>query len=361
MASNVKRIKAGPDALANGDDTSNEMEMKSAENDKTWEKYQLSHVIRENKSGSLLEVSSFKVRSGDEANPWRDLYLTVQATQANVYDGRHLDLAAHFTNATSDHVTKVEDICACCWVNVGKDENEAIVAIGSTDGVIQIISVAECRVLMRLHDKDVTRTIVDLCGSKREPYTVTCMSEDTEGKTYVDTWDVVNGVKKMSFLVASKGEYRRVQYVPSRETIVASTNSEIALFDRGVETSRIELPSKCTDVKFVSRTMLLLHQESGSCCLYDLESKTKRNVFPNQLYLTCITVSPCGKYIAAGDDTGSAYILELDSSEESALQSSKVKSCFMTSCCFGSDAPNQLVCSSADGTLWRWTKNIPAT
>ena len=355
MPANSKRQKAEEDGSGEDDIAKEELKEETEDNGAN-KKFRLANIVRENTSGAILDVVGLRVRGGDEPNKWRDLFLTAQATQANVYEGKHLDLAAHFINAPNEHVTTVDEISCCCWAAVPKDENEALAILGSADGIIQVISVAECRVKSRLYTKDAKkRKVVDVCGSRKDLYTVASLIEDEDGRTLVEVWDLSKEAKKLDFLVAEKGEYRRVQFAPSRgDTIVVSTESEIVFFERGVKANVIELPTKCADVRFVNKTMLLLNQSNGECSLFDLESKAKRRVFPKDMIPTCVAVSACGKFIAAGDATGSVYMLEMDSSEQHILQSSKTKSFYVTSLSFGIDDPSNIVCASADGAVWRW-------
>src|SRR4051794_6464118 len=81
------------------------VQMENNEEDETSKKHHITHVIRENATRPITRVQVLTLGKKDDLGEEkeRDLILTVGGDQANLYEGKHLDLASHFVNSPNEH------------------------------------------------------------------------------------------------------------------------------------------------------------------------------------------------------------------------------------------------------------------
>lgn len=123
-----------------------------------------------------------------------NLFITVGANQATVYDdehmGDHIGVVTHFTNVPTDH-SPGGNLTTATWLNADTwtqhPYGDACVAVSGEDGMISIISVVEARVIKLL--KGHARGVADVTASAASrPELLASLSKD--GKILL--WDVVS-------------------------------------------------------------------------------------------------------------------------------------------------------------------------
>ncbi|KAL4431235.1 hypothetical protein ABPG75_006491 [Micractinium tetrahymenae] len=120
-----------------------------------------------------------------------NLFATVGADQATVYDGEHMGdhvaVVAHFTNAASDHAPG-GGLQAAAWLSAaGWSEapaGDACLAVAGADPNISVISVVEARVVRLLRGH--TREMVELAAAPAAPRLLLSLSRDGN----LRLWDV---------------------------------------------------------------------------------------------------------------------------------------------------------------------------
>jgi len=325
-------------------------------------RYHLTHVIRENATRPIVRVQMKRV--GDESIPQgeasaRSLVLTVGGDQANVYEGKYLDLASHFVHAPNEHVPTVGGITCSSWIESDPDVNDALFALGTSDGIISVISLAESRVIKRLgEDKGSQFTVVDMAGHPNQRNVVASLLMDVKtNESTVEIWDVETGVVMKRVQLAGTTPYETIHYVPNcdKETIAVSKGDEVFFFEQGVQSDSKKLPGKTTSLRFLgNRDDVLVLTATGGAIQYNLTTKERKLPFPKTVKFSAVNSTADGRFITAGDDRGGAYVVDRDTGDAFALRSHKTKAMTVTSLAFVSLGAKEVVCASNDGAIWRW-------
>jgi hypothetical protein len=326
--------------------------------------YQLTHVVRENKSRPIVSLDCKKL-SLEKENLERFLILTLGGEQANVYEAKHMDLASHFVNSPNEYCKECGDLTCGSWILSDPNKNDAFFALGGVDGYVSVISLMESRVVQRLKagagGEQVLHKVVAISSHFSTPYVFASLSHKGDEKTkfVVDIWNAQTGVRLSSFSLS--GDVKTIGFAPEMDgengAIAVLIGDELIMFNTssGKEMERKKLPFKSTTFKFLQNVDNVCGiSVAGVGYAYNFQTKEKKTPFVKTVKLTCLNKSTCNGFLVGGDDEGIAYVANLESNELATLKSSRLKNYTVTNCAFSSSDTSNVVCTSHDGTLWRW-------
>ncbi|KAG2442615.1 hypothetical protein HXX76_002700 [Chlamydomonas incerta] len=150
---------------------------------------ELRTVLKESHASPILDLAFNSVTPGHH-----NLFASIGKDQVTIYDDEHmgdyLGVVVHYVNSPTPH-HRGGDVSCCAWVQTAglsrHELGDACLAVSGPEGVIQVISVAEARVvaLLKGHSGEVT----ELCGCAGVPGLLLSLGADGGMRL----WDVPAG------------------------------------------------------------------------------------------------------------------------------------------------------------------------